>query len=210
MKDVVHYNIEYCHIYYGSNPLISKENLRTIKKTKELISLLDAREKEYSLCILVDTSISGGYDPDKIYKELKNVGLTPDFIVDEHIFSSIANEIILKIPTKNKLIKNNKIFFTERLKKRNTEIELMEKQKENNVYTCPLLSTAWQLTRLGKFQIPKVPERKFKCYSSKPFVGINTFTIIEKKFMKVEYQVFNVIDSIKSFEKLNKRIFYLF
>lgn len=212
MENTVDYNIEYSHLYYKyEDNLITEEHRKSIELTKQLILSLESQKKSYCLSVLVDTHEREHCDLDDIFKLLEKEGLTPDFIVNESALCEISRKVVKKIPLINrKTTKKGDVHFVLKLPDEEKRVSLIESEKDVDFMTCPLVATTWQLFRFGKIEHLKLTEENFKSYTNKPFIGNKTFTIIPKKFMRVESDVYDIISSIKSFRKIKRRILYIF
>lgn len=209
--NTVDYSIEYSHIYYKyADQFITEEHEESIEITKQLMAALESLKKSYCLSVLIDTSMREHCRLDEIFQLLDQHGLKPDFIVNESALIDAAGDLVKKIPLKNrKTSKKGDVSFILKLKDEEKKFKLIESTKDTDYMTCPIVATTWQLLRFGKVEV-KFSKDDFKAYSNKSFVGNKTFTIIPKKFMRVESDVYDIISSIKSLQKIKKRIKYIF
>lgn len=211
----VDYNIEYSHIYYKyADKLITGEHEQSIEITKQLIATLESLKKSYCLVVMIDTSMREHCNLDQIFQLLGQHGLRPDFVINESAFCDAARSLVKRIPRSNReTTKRGDVSFILKLEDEKKKVKLLESTKDTDYVTCPIVATTWQLFRLGKLGGgggTKFSDDDFKAYSTKAFIGNKTFTVIPKKFMRVESDVFDIISSIKSFKKIGKKIKYIF
>lgn len=114
-----------------------------------------------------------------------------DLIGYEKSFTNIAEQILNLIPTETQ---NNKVFL------KNTNIIL----KKHDRYTCPLLTSAWYLTRLGIFEYPKDTIIK----KNEPTDEL--LNILNESFINNEKKVMTIIEYYNPEIILNKKIKYIF
>ena len=208
----VDFNIEYSHIYYKyADKLITAEHEESIAITKQLINTLSSLGKSYCLSVMIDTSMREHCNLDEIAHLLEGRGLKPDFVINESALCDTARDLADKIPAKNrKTNATGDTFFIINLEGEEKKVELIENAKDADYVSCPLVAATWQLLRFGAIKAPEFSLEDFKAYSDKSFVGKETFTIIPKKFMRVESDVYDIISSINSFRKVKNKIKYIF
>ncbi|MBU2523415.1 MAG: hypothetical protein KKE23_03955 [Nanoarchaeota archaeon] len=88
---------------------------------------------------------------------------------------------------------------------------LQYQEEQNTMYTCPLLTACWHLTRLGVKPFDKAAKH-ISVYSGKPFFGEKLITVLPSKYIKIEGMAMEIVSLAKSktIKKKKNKMEYLF
>jgi hypothetical protein len=135
------YSVEYCHIY--SNETIVPEQAESLDHLVAIRKRLDAEDKTYSLCVMLDnyTFPDREFDKDKFLGWLKSRGETPDIFINEGDLIPAAGEVIELVSPKR--------------------ARSLKKYIEEKKYPCSLFIATWYLARMGKLKSSPLEINKF-------------------------------------------------
>lgn len=191
------YSVEIGHIYYDEE--LNDDYIKKIKQSIEHLKSLNLIN--YQLKILIDDIHikEKKWNVNQLISLLKKNNINIDFISFESSFKFHTDFIINNLPkekiTKEYFRKEKKevYFFNDD----NTKIALktiIEGKTEKP--TCILLSTIWQLCRIGYLNFPQESLLSFNEYK-KPQYSIN---LLDEKYKNIEYKVLKIL---KNFTNTN-------
>jgi len=182
----VDYNIEFAHIYV--NESMTNEHYTAVALVQKKIQELKSTGKSYVTSILIDD-----YNPSesilnvkKFLKELKSIGVNPDYIVME---SSLASYKEIALDEMNGKIKRMYLKYL----------------SNNEKCPCSFLVSIWHLLRLGALDSTKI----ISATSRKPFQAEGLITILPERYRSVEKRALDIIKSTK-FAPLASKTNYLY
>lgn len=200
-------NVEIAHIY--AHESVGKEQIQSIREYRNHASNIQI--SEFTTAILIDDYHSSGQiDLDKLIRDLKVEGITPDFLCFESNFVQAAEELLSKIPN-HKLSwesfsrSEKRILF---LSTNSRKIALKEKTKSGELtYTCAFLSAAWALFRLG---LLNVPEDRYISITGKSIASQETLTVLPEKYEKNERKVLDILKAAGMESATSKMNYHFF
>lgn len=193
---MVDYNVEFAHIY--ANEKFGSEQIHSIEILKEVLQKLKKENKTFVTCILIDEfNPSVSYLDDKRFlKEVKKFGVPVDFIGYESKVVTIGDKLLKELPKSKLKLEHfhNPQKDVLLLQEGGQKIGLREHYDIMYRHTCALLSAAWTLCRLGKYQIPR---GSVKALARKDFKAKKVITILPEKYREGEMKVLEIIGSTK-------------
>ena len=189
-------SIEYGHFYITQG--IGAEQFQGISLVKKLFG---ARMHEKTLTVLIDDRPLGAsaIASEEIREKLSVKERRPDWLVCESGLTEAAATLVDEIP--EELLKSGEIGVDLVLGKE--RIRLWRKGTER-LYSCPLLSAAWHLCRLGEIGLPKTAA---VLNGEAPFAGESALAVLPEKYRKVEEKAHTII-SVTSYAEAISRIAY--
>lgn len=200
------FSVEIGHIYQDME--LNEFYAKTLDDSFKLVE--KHQLTSFTTKLLIDDLNIGhkAWEVDELVSFINEQNINIDFLFLESKFSHIADDFISKLPEEfikkerfRKDKKNNLYFVNDNFKIKLKEIHDCGKEH----YSCPLLSTLWQLCRLGIYEYPK--NSFISLNKEKSIHSETTLTIIDKKYENIEKMVLHLLSYVVNTNKI-KHVFF--